>query len=513
MKTIGVLGTLCAVVLWPFRLRFPFDDVFITFRYAEHVASGYGLVWNIGGIHTEGYTNFLFILLLAVARFFTSDLLAFAQAIGLLSTIATAIVLYAIALRLNASEPRMGRQAGFLAAVLYCVTPLTWINALSGMETSFFVLLCALGIYFATEERLSTAFLVTFLATLTRPEGALLAFIILVAVRTKTAEVWPAIRSFVICFAIPLALYAVWKYFYFGTVLPNSFYVKVLSGSHARLPGLQYVRLFFASALVVILLPFCIRSWRGSFIVLPIAWAGGLLVFYLFVLPLEGLYDRFLWPAFAALTVPAAVGAVNFIHRRTWRPFWIPASIIFLVQVLYSFLTPRTKQALAAHEDLWDVNMDRVVQELNMLPHRDSVRFAYGDAGYVVYKTGIYHIDLFGLNDTRIAHAHSTGERAAIVAEERPDLLLLPIYGVRRTGPDGIRIRDTCAEWIEDAYGLARSKQFEPVATIDAFPYTLAFVVNVNSTYYWELKNYLERRLNNPSGNLRPIPNFCYFTR
>ncbi|MBA2669896.1 MAG: hypothetical protein H0U67_05945, partial [Gemmatimonadetes bacterium] len=42
------------------------EDAFITFRYSQHLAAGYGLgAWNIGGERVEGYTSFLWMLLLA----------------------------------------------------------------------------------------------------------------------------------------------------------------------------------------------------------------------------------------------------------------------------------------------------------------------------------------------------------------------------------------------------------------------------------------------------------------
>jgi len=34
-----------------------FDDAMISMRYAHNLALGYGLVWNPGGEHIEGYTN------------------------------------------------------------------------------------------------------------------------------------------------------------------------------------------------------------------------------------------------------------------------------------------------------------------------------------------------------------------------------------------------------------------------------------------------------------------------
>jgi arabinofuranosyltransferase len=47
--------------------RFIQDDAFISFRYAQHCAEGHGLTWNIGEQPVQGYTNFLWTLLL-VAR-------------------------------------------------------------------------------------------------------------------------------------------------------------------------------------------------------------------------------------------------------------------------------------------------------------------------------------------------------------------------------------------------------------------------------------------------------------
>src|SRR4029079_1216620 len=42
------------------------DDAYITFRYARHLADGYGLgAWNRTGEHVEGYSSLLWTLLLA----------------------------------------------------------------------------------------------------------------------------------------------------------------------------------------------------------------------------------------------------------------------------------------------------------------------------------------------------------------------------------------------------------------------------------------------------------------
>ena len=45
--------------------RQPAEDAYILFRYAEHLADGHGIVFNIGGPRTEGATDFLWLLLVS----------------------------------------------------------------------------------------------------------------------------------------------------------------------------------------------------------------------------------------------------------------------------------------------------------------------------------------------------------------------------------------------------------------------------------------------------------------
>ena len=60
----GVLGLLAAGLALAWWNRFILDDAFISFVYARNFANGAGLVWN--GERVEGYTNFLWTLLLGL---------------------------------------------------------------------------------------------------------------------------------------------------------------------------------------------------------------------------------------------------------------------------------------------------------------------------------------------------------------------------------------------------------------------------------------------------------------
>lgn len=144
---LALIGLLIAVTLWHLRMSFPFDDAYITFRYAENLAKGYGIVWNIGGPHTEGYTNFLLVFILAPFAFLNADLLMVSQFIGIATTILTALVIFKLVTDISKSD-----GWPFAAALIYLLLPFTWANAFSGLETSLFVLLVTASFYFAAKK-------------------------------------------------------------------------------------------------------------------------------------------------------------------------------------------------------------------------------------------------------------------------------------------------------------------------------------------------------------------------
>ena len=64
------------------------DDAFITFRYARHLVAGHGPVFNPGE-YVEGYTNFLWMLIMASGLCVGLDPVGFAPVLGVASGAAT----------------------------------------------------------------------------------------------------------------------------------------------------------------------------------------------------------------------------------------------------------------------------------------------------------------------------------------------------------------------------------------------------------------------------------------
>lgn len=81
--------------LYSFTQRYITDDGFISFRYAQNLANGHGLVYNIGE-RVEGYTNFLWVLLMSVSFPLNLDIMMFSHVIGITLQLLTLVTVYLI---------------------------------------------------------------------------------------------------------------------------------------------------------------------------------------------------------------------------------------------------------------------------------------------------------------------------------------------------------------------------------------------------------------------------------
>jgi hypothetical protein len=67
--TFVLILVIAGLTLLAWSQRFVQDDAFISFRYAYNFAHGKGLVWN-DGYRVEGYTNFLWTVLMSIPLYF-----------------------------------------------------------------------------------------------------------------------------------------------------------------------------------------------------------------------------------------------------------------------------------------------------------------------------------------------------------------------------------------------------------------------------------------------------------
>lgn len=198
----------------------PFDDAYITYRYARNLARGEGFVYNPGE-RVLGTTTPLYTVLLALASRLTSSEDFPSLSIGLNAIFDLGAALLLIRLLLSFGVPTW--VARFIA-LAYVLSPLRIRVALGGMETSVaaFWLLAACYLYSAGKDYLRAA-ACSGLACLTRPEFVLLPVLLGLHEAARNRRIpWRSTAAF----AAVLAPWLAFSWLYFGSPLPQSIIAK-----------------------------------------------------------------------------------------------------------------------------------------------------------------------------------------------------------------------------------------------------------------------------------------------
>ncbi|MCU0726750.1 MAG: hypothetical protein MUE73_13345 [Planctomycetes bacterium] len=209
------------------------DDSFITYRYAENIAAGRGFVYNPGE-RELGTTTPLYTLLLAILARLGAGTGPCGAAIGILSFGGTVVLSRHLALKAGATPVLAG-----LFGLALCVCPPLLRDAISGMETSLYAFLCLAVVALCLDGRMAGFCVVGAACFLTRPDGA----IVLAAcgihdllTRRRGFPRWAMYAAVVAALSLP---WFVFSFAYFGILLPNSGFAKLLQvddwGHFARL--------------------------------------------------------------------------------------------------------------------------------------------------------------------------------------------------------------------------------------------------------------------------------------
>ncbi len=205
------------------------DDAYITFRYARNLLRGEGPVFNPGE-RVLGTTTPLYMGTLAVAALpFGADAAPFPDIAPVLNALADALTcLLLIGIGSALSTP----GAGWAAAVLWAVSPMSVTFAVGGLETSVYILLLASVLYFRLRGKLIAMSALAGLAFLTRPDALILAALIflelaVVLLRGKSLRAGlGALVRIALPFLLIAGAWSVFAFLYYGTVLPHSLLAK-----------------------------------------------------------------------------------------------------------------------------------------------------------------------------------------------------------------------------------------------------------------------------------------------
>ena len=455
------------------------DDAFISFRYVRNFLQGHGLVFNPGE-RVEGYTDFLWVLLLAGLQSLLPavSLLKIAQAAGVLFG---ALTIW-MALRFSWDHRQPFWPWGTLAGTFLAAHSGFAAWSTGGLEGSLFACLVLGGAwahvgYLETQRRFWAAPLLFALAAVTRPDGLLFLGLtglhLVFAERARTGE-WMNRRVLLwgLVFALLYMPYFFWRYAYYGYLFPNTFYAKSASGDSwfMYLRGLRYLRDYFLTYgaylplfLLVVLWRKKQQAWVGYFALLVLAYflyivsvGGDGLAFYRFVAyvaPLfylliqEGIAELHDWlsravpaargPAFTGAAVLLVLVMLGLTIRQSATPILLPSRAMWHEPQSGLYFPGGTE-----HSYRWFDNyfVDRLATAARWLEQNapPNALVATTPAGSVSYHTRLRVIDMLGLNDVHIAHTsgtflggaglgragHEKGDGEYVLSRE-PDYILL----------------------------------------------------------------------------------------
>jgi len=94
LNPLILLSSSAAILFFLIQLQgFYHDDAYIILRYAKNILAGNGIVWNIGD-RVEGYSSFLWLILISLLGYFRFDLVLASRILGVVFAIATLLLFF-----------------------------------------------------------------------------------------------------------------------------------------------------------------------------------------------------------------------------------------------------------------------------------------------------------------------------------------------------------------------------------------------------------------------------------
>jgi arabinofuranosyltransferase len=245
---LALLPALALYALLAWRLDFVCDDAFISFRYARNLAEGHGLRFNLTtGPPVEGYSNFLWVLLLGLLHGLGLDIVVASRLISALCGAALVALVTRLARRRLDLSP-----GGTLATALFAASlppvALWATGGLATMPTALFVALALERLVGDPERpRGLQAGLFAGLAGLLRADGTAWGLMLLgggfLAWLASGRERRMLIAGLQAAGVLVLLVgaHVLWRLDYYGDFLPNTARVKAGFSEHRLERGLDYV--------------------------------------------------------------------------------------------------------------------------------------------------------------------------------------------------------------------------------------------------------------------------------
>jgi arabinofuranosyltransferase len=421
-KVITVLA-----ILYAWLNKFIQDDAFISFRYAKNFVEGNGLRWNIGEIGVEGYSNFLWTIIISIGLKLEIEPVLFSQIIGIIFFILSLLIVYKIAGRVF---------TGWNSTLFLFLTSFNYsfsIYATGGLETSTQTFFCLyifwLSIEYINNQKLATLFLYSLISgvsLLNRLDSGLFILVtgvfILINIINEFKISSNGIKRYLALF-LPACFivftWLIWKWDYYGNILPNTFYVKggIEKPLEVLFNGFMFVLMFLLYTFMLPSLHILVRTiFKESKEVINNIWQPSLtglasiiiLLWLVYILKIGGgfMEFRFLVPIipFLYLLVIKGLEGLSDKSRKVFL------GLLFLGLLTHPLLFGKIKglrfgveSAAKLESHLYKEKWISVGKTLGDYFDSTNTKIAVTAAGAIPYYAQLYTVDMLGLNDKYIA--------------------------------------------------------------------------------------------------------------
>jgi hypothetical protein len=451
------------VLLQHFYFHYTSDDAYISYRYARNLADGIGPVWNAGE-HVEGYTNFLWVSMLAGLHKQGADIALSGRWLGYSLAVLAGAGAYALTRDLMTGTP--GRIAGFLAAVLLAACGAWSMWATAGLEAPLFATLTLGAALLHLRERpsetgrswppLSGA--VWAFVGMARADGVLLAGVsgifklydVVARVRGGRGDRLRALAFALLHIVVWVGLFAavytpyfVWRFEYYDWFFPNTYYAKVGDGVDQVDRGVKYVLHFLqeSGGWLLLLLPLAIaesavrRTAAAYVLALTFVWlgytayvGGDALLRFRFIAPVLPLY----YSVLAVTAVAVATRLRSALPRQRLAAEAI-ASLAVLAAVAVT-IQPQAVDAIDIRGERRAVDYRTTIGRWLHKNMPDETTVATIPVGAIGYESRLTVVDMLGITDEHIGHRDlEIGDLAAghekydseYVLDRKPDIIIL----------------------------------------------------------------------------------------
>ncbi|WP_367608359.1 protein LphB [Legionella sp. W05-934-2] len=438
------------IAAWPFTM----DDSFISLTYAKNWVEHGSIAWNNGTLLVEGYSNFSYVILAALALKVGLDAVIVLKLVS--------IALFAVTLWF------LYRLSRLWVTAHYAFIPCLWLLCykgqilwtVSGLETSAFQCLLMLSTYYVLRGlgykavsyplryethrpiNFKAFFLCGFylsLAGLTRPEtpAIMLAMLLILCVfygdfHMEKMRFFQAMGIVLLVISLVYVPYFLWRWHYYGRFFPNSVYCKwLVQDSKGVLDG-QYLALIWPLVLLALPYWFSEKDKKTLFLISPS-------ILYLVLLYdadiISGFDNRLFLPAFCLLLPLPALGLIKLSQYLMQNERYTRISVYLGSFIVGLFLLPN--YSLKSYHEYAKSSLKSIDYRLKLVswlkPHlKANETMVIADSGFIPYVLDVNVIDSYCLNNPWMTQApiHYSYPKFVdwVIDKQKPEWIIISIW-------------------------------------------------------------------------------------